>query len=113
MRGERVSVRGALGLALGGISFVACRKDTCCNGRNLEVFVGGLPNGVRLEGLLCGGDESRVCCPVPAFGQTVVATGKIVDEHEGSVTERGGRWALAEATLCTESPAVTSQPSKH
>jgi hypothetical protein len=111
-RGERVSVRGALGLALGGITFAACNKDTCCNGRNLKVFVGGIPNGARLEGLLCGGDESRVCCPVPALGQTVVATGKLVDEYERKVKELGGHWALAEATLCTETPAVTSKPSK-
>jgi len=63
-------------------------------------------------GLLCGGDESRACCTVPAFGQTVVATGRIIEENDQAVTGRGGRWALAEPTLCTESPAVTSKHSQ-
>ncbi len=112
---ERFSVRGALGLALGGITFAACADrplHQCCNGRGLEAFVGDIPNGVRLDGVRCGGDESRACCNIPAFGQTVVATGRLVEEHETSVTERGGYWALTEVTLCTESPAVTSKPSK-
>jgi hypothetical protein len=115
---ERVSVRGPLGLALGGVTFRACdswpqTKHICCNGRSVEVFVGDIPNGARLVGLRCGGDESRACCDVPAFGQTVVATGTIVEEDRTSVTGRGGRWALTDPTLCTESSAVTSEPPKH
>jgi hypothetical protein len=41
----------------------------------------------------CVGDESRLCCGAPAFGQTVIATGVLT----GSA---GRGWGLKEATLC-------------
>jgi hypothetical protein len=105
--GERVSVRGALGLALTSSTFGACRQPTpgltnCCNITSTQVFVGGVANGVRLDRFSCYGDESRLCCQVPAFGQVVVATGRIMKETDAFALHRGGRFVLADATLCTE-----------
>ena len=101
--GERVSVRGPLGLTLSQSAFVACNQQfRCCSPTQIEVFVGGVPDGVRLEGLRCNGDESRLCCPMPAFGEVVVATGRIVNETSGTVLAHGGRFMLADPILCTE-----------
>jgi hypothetical protein len=66
------------------------------------VFVGDVPNGARLDDVVCGGDESRLCCNVPAFGQKVVATGKIEAETEPDLVLRGSRWALTDVSLCTQ-----------
>ena len=41
----------------------------------------------------CDGDESRLCCRTPAFGQMVVATGKLVGSKA-----RG--WDLMSAEIC-------------
>jgi len=84
--GERISVRGVLGLDSPSSTFAACHQTApgitdCCNMASAEVFVGALPNGVRLDRLACYGDDSRLCCPVPAFGQVVVqglARGRVV-----------------------------------
>lgn len=105
--GERVSVRGPLGLSLSHSGFVACNQQfRCCSPTTIDVFVGRVPDGVRLEGLRCNGDESRLCCPVPAFGQVVVATGRIVNETSRSVLAHGGRFMLADPILCTEARAA-------
>ena len=39
----------------------------------------------------CEGDESRLCCDLPAFGQTVVATGTLWRNNE---------WLLRDLTIC-------------
>jgi hypothetical protein len=101
--GERVSVRGPLGLSLSRSAFVACNQQfRCCSPTTIEAFLGRVPDGVRLEGLTCYGDESRLCCPVPAFGQVVVATGRVLNETSGSVLAHGGRFMLADPILCSE-----------
>ena len=99
-RGERVSVRGPLGLTLLRAPFVAANPQMHCIPTWIEVFVGRVPDGVRLEGLTCYGDVSRICCPVPAFGQVVVATGRIMQETDRSVLAHGGRFVLADPVLC-------------
>jgi hypothetical protein len=43
--------------------------------------------------LACAGDESRLCCGAPAFGQTVIATGVL----SGSAYHG---WGLKDAVLC-------------
>jgi hypothetical protein len=41
----------------------------------------------------CAGDESLLCCSLPAFGQRVVAKGKLVGSADGG-------WGLWSAELC-------------
>jgi hypothetical protein len=105
--GERISVRGVLGLDAPSSTFAACHQvapgiTDCCNMASSEVFVGGIANGVRLDRFTCYGDDSRLCCPVPAFGQVVVATGRIMKETDPFLLASGDRLWLADATLCTE-----------
>ncbi|HSU39547.1 MAG TPA: hypothetical protein VLJ38_08265 [Polyangiaceae bacterium] len=104
--GATVSVRG--GLSLDGMSTTAmlCGQKpgtpyNCCNHTAIRAFVGDIPNGARLEGMGCVGDESQLCCSVPAFGQEVVATGKISPETDAWLVSKGTRWRLENATLCT------------
>jgi hypothetical protein len=47
---------------------------------------------IRLDGLVCRGDQSRRCCTIPAYGQTVVARGQ--PERDG------GSWVLRGPDLC-------------
>jgi hypothetical protein len=51
---------------------------------------------VAIEGERCGGDESRLCCELPAYGQFVVVTGVL----EAPWRERW--WRLTHSTICVE-----------
>jgi hypothetical protein len=102
--GRPVILRGELSLGLGFGTLVACsskqRSRPCCNGasRPAILVVGGTP--VELNGLGCGGDESRVCCGVPAFGQRLVASGYL-----GYTGDYEPQWLLRDASLCLEAAA--------
>jgi hypothetical protein len=61
------------------------------------IVIGAPHQELALESLGCRGDDSRLCCNVPAYGQTVVATGRLVDE-QGLL----GRYELHDAKLCVE-----------
>jgi hypothetical protein len=61
------------------------------------IVIGGLYQELAIESLWCRGDESRLCCDAPAQGQTVIATGRLVD-REGL----RGRYELHDAKLCVE-----------
>ena len=107
--GETLAVRGPLGLAIRMSTARGCRQDSgdvrCCQHVGLSAFVGSPPRAVKLAGLGCDGDESRLCCDVPAFGERVVAVGRLVPEHDPAAVASGVRWALAEPLLCVEAPA--------
>lgn len=65
----------------------------------------GGPNGIlSVVGLHCAGDESRACCNAPAYGQTVVVTGRLEREHD-SWGNGSGLWQLASASVCQEAQA--------
>jgi hypothetical protein len=91
------SVRGSLGIHGGSMSQTACfapggGKPACCNGSTGTVILDGVPAPLKLEGLFCAGDESETCCNAPAYGQTVVATGRLKRSSSG--------WTLSEPTVC-------------
>jgi hypothetical protein len=77
----------------GALISVPCRAGECCRHLPRPVEIGGGRDGLKLQSLECRGDDSRVCCPVPAFGQTVVATGTLAQL-------RSGRWMLTGPQLC-------------
>jgi hypothetical protein len=96
-------VRGRLGL-IGWASSTAkgCIKETCCN--MVSVPVGLFDDGdsfVAIADARCGGDESRLCCELPAYGQFVVVTGTLMPPY----SKRW--WTLANAEICV---AAESQP---
>ena len=96
--GEVVSVRGPLGVQGEMQSLVKCPTSdvgqNCCNAASSLVVVGVPPDVVAGAGR-CGGDESAQCCTVPAFGQTVVMTGKLV-RVEGETPP----WRIENGVLC-------------
>lgn len=97
--GQELAVRGRLGLFSSEQTAVHCdKKLRCCNRSNSNVFLGEPPRGLYLPMHPCGGDESRRCCPVPAFGQEVIAVGKLsLDDNVD-----GAAWRLTDTSLCIE-----------
>jgi hypothetical protein len=101
LKGRIVHVRGALGV--GGImsTMVGCHGGACCNHLGGDVLLGSPRDTVGpalgLRGLFCAGDESGLCCNAPAYGETVVATGRLVEDDESPL--RGG-WHLEDVALC-------------
>jgi hypothetical protein len=72
----------------------ACAAGQCCNHVSVRAVLEGPVVDVELVGLGCVGDESRLCCNVPAEGQLVVATGRL-RRSEATKT-----WQLVDANLC-------------
>jgi hypothetical protein len=56
---------------------------------------------VAIADARCGGDESRLCCELPAYGQFVVVTGTLMPPS----SKRW--WTLANPQICV---AAESQP---
>jgi len=103
LEGQTIAVRGSLSLGSMVTTAVACRAPTrlhpgknCCNALGAQAIIHAGNGAVGLDGLGCGGDESRQCCDVPAFGQTVVAAGRLRRSAEPVQRE------LLEPMLCVE-----------
>jgi hypothetical protein len=99
--GQVVSVRGPLGVGpMGGVETGCGAPDGwgCCNRIGAEIVL-GVASPLSLEGYFCRGDDSQVCCNAPAYGQSVVATGRVARSRDmfGVV-----RWGLTQVRLCTE-----------
>ena len=60
------------------------------------MVIGGTADVLRLEKLDCAGDDSRLCCDLPALGQPVIATGVLA-------RSRTGDYSLASPTVCAVS----------
>jgi hypothetical protein len=73
----------------------------CCNHVADSVVIGGPGPTLELEGFFCAGDESEQCCNAPAYGQSVVAYGRL-DLAEPHFPGRGRRWKLFGVALCEE-----------
>jgi hypothetical protein len=125
--GRVVSVQGPLRTGMGSMTLKGCSEldpvtrkplpvKACCNFVGREIVVGeGASKGIVLDGIGCGGDESRVCCEVVVGGQTVVATGELVrDEDHSAGSQPAVRVRLAgEVKLCSlGKPAVTGSANQ-
>jgi len=95
--GKAVEVSGTLGLSLIKKTGPAkCAPGACCHALEMQLVLVGEPSGsLPLLGLTCSGDDSTLCCSVPAEGQAVVARGRLEKGTGG-----GGKWQLREPTLC-------------
>ena len=100
--GAELVVRGELGISLGLTTLRGCLGNVCCNEGRASIRLGRVPNRIELEGLGCTGDESRLCCNVPAFGQVVIARGRLQNATSETARLDGVRWQLAQVSLCEE-----------
>ena len=98
--GEKVSVKGVLGVAAVMSYAMGCDQG-CCNETNGPIVLAGATDVLGLKGLWCHGDDSELCCDAPAYGQTVIATGRLVPETESQVL---GAWMLQDPEICIVSP---------
>jgi hypothetical protein len=100
LRDTVIRVRGPLVVGQAFSTLMGCEvpsgKRACCNHAQSSVLLDGGPSGLPLAGLGCNGDESATCCNVPAYGQEVVATGRLMANKE----DFRGPWSLAEPKLC-------------
>jgi hypothetical protein len=95
--GKEVAVSGTLGLSLiKKTGSGTCAPGACCHTLDMQIVLVGEPTGsLPLRGLTCSGDDSALCCSVPAEGQAVVAKGRL-QKAAGS----GSQWQLSEPSLC-------------
>jgi hypothetical protein len=95
--GKQVEVTGTLGLSLiKKTGPTACAPGACCHTLDMQIVLVGEPTGsLPLRGLTCSGDDSTLCCSVPADGQAVVAKGRLRKRTDGV-----SKWQLDEPTLC-------------
>jgi hypothetical protein len=98
LMGQVVHLRGPLGVGPMGSTLMGCPPSDgqgCCNRVGGPVVLGGA-SPLALAGFFCAGDESQACCNAPAYGQPVVATGRLMRN------EASGPWTLVDAALCVE-----------
>jgi hypothetical protein len=104
--GQVVALRGTLALSSLATTAMACRQQPhagrgCCNQVGCGAVIQYGDTAVLLDKLGCRGDDSRVCCDTPAFGEAVVAVGKLVRAPGES---SGIEWRLDDPRLCSEAP---------
>jgi hypothetical protein len=100
-----IHIRGRLGVLMPQSTPAPRCKPHCCGGVYGRVVLGGPADGLLLQGLFCSGDESLACCNAPAYGESLVATGRLEQDFTGNWSSPSG-WTLAFVTLCSEaSPA--------
>jgi len=68
---------------------------------------GASPLRIHHADYKCTGDDSRLCCEAPAFGQTVIATGVLTESAHG--------WGLDNPIVCEvvsegSLPPLTNRP---
>jgi len=99
---QRVNVRGRLGHGPLAGALGLCSEQGgrgCCNRVSAPVWLDqGTP--LLLEGFACDGDDSLVCCNAPAYGQALVASGRLSRARPGEALPSA--WVLRDVTLCAE-----------
>jgi hypothetical protein len=70
----------------------------CCTRSSNPVVLGAAP-ALLLDGLLCSGDDSEACCNAPAYGDTLIASGRLERAQAEHDAELSG-YTLTSVTLC-------------
>lgn len=101
-----IDVSGPLGLAPAAPSANSgpCARGVCCHTLRLRLALDGTPLSLPLQGFGCSGDDSKLCCAVPAEGQTVIAHGRLVKTKLSS----GPPWQLEGVSLCVPESAPST-----
>ncbi len=106
--GQMVVVEGPLALTPATQPSTAkCAPGMCCHSLNMNVVLDGRPDAVALPGFSCHGDDSAMCCNVPANGQLVNVRGKV----QKAPATSGLKFQLADASLCIPVPAQKDKPA--
>jgi hypothetical protein len=95
--GKVIEVQGAIGLSGGGPRTGTCAPNDCCHALKFGMLIDGLPDALFLPGMTCSGDDSKICCKVPADGQVVVARGMLQRASAGAGILK---WQLDKVALC-------------
>jgi hypothetical protein len=99
MVGKTVDVTGVLGIAPTPSTSNLnnkCAPDTCCHTLRMGMTLDGEPASLPLIGMSCSGDDSKLCCSVPANSQTAIAHGRLINAPGAGAA----KWQLQDATLC-------------
>jgi len=67
------------------------------------MILGGAPP-LLLELRMCAGLGRHLCCSFSAYGQTVVATGRLQALPGDEAAELGSPWILKSPSVCEEKP---------
>ena len=101
LSGRIVHARGPLGVGMREQTLVGC-AGRCCNHSSAPIVLGAGPSKwVRLPELACSGDESRACCNAPAYGQTVIVTGRL-ESDPGGYDRNASGFKLVDTTVCED-----------
>ena len=100
--GKTVDVQGELGLSAAGTvpSNTPCAPGTCCHSLHMNMTLTGEPTSLPLVGLSCTGDDSKLCCTVPATGRRTIARGRLAKAAGNGLA----KWQLEKVTLCEIPP---------
>jgi hypothetical protein len=101
--GKTIEVSGSLGLTGSNPVGKACAPNECCHTLRFGMLLESAPEALLLPGLSCTGDDSELCCSVPAESQKVVARGTLQHATGAGIV----KWQLGSASLCT--PMSTPQ----
>jgi hypothetical protein len=97
--GHPIRVRGRLRRGRLTTTLKRCAPGDCCNGMGGPLVIGEDATALALGDLICGGDESRICCDIIP-DQPVVATGIL---QRGEFWQRT-RFQLKDVELCRDGP---------
>ena len=98
--GKVIEVSGVLGLTGSNVATKPCEPGECCHHLRFDMALDSAPYSVFLPGLTCVGDDSKLCCSVPAESQTVIARGTLQRATGAGIL----KYQLGSVSLCT--PAV-------